>query len=672
MYNLNINYSFFVFFLFIIHSFPLFKNKILIIEIKKITTFRIFQLFYFILKIICKKVENLSSIQQSIKTEFEQAGFFPKVSIIIPVYNGSNYLKDAIDSALGQTYDNIEIIVINDGSTDEGKTENIALSYGNRIQYFKKSNGGVATALNFGIEKMQGEYFSWLSHDDVYEPQKIEEEVRALLPLKDRTTIIAEGCQIIDASGKKMYTFNLHKIYPEEQLQNSMFIVMRGGANGCALLIHKTHFERVGKFNPQLPTTQDYDLWFRMFRNQKVLFLDSSNVLSRSHEEQGSKVFLEDHINECNRLWIRMMDSLTPEEKIDMSGSEYIYYQELYYFLKSSSNYQEAINHARKRMLSTAAIEYEKTSKHECIEAIGNYCGVDPEFAEKKLLPLRNSKENRPRVVFYVEHQISEDHINHNVIKSANMLTAVYDVILYIFTHRSVDENQIPSIIKKLVIYHSDGLTEKHANILSILKVDLLVYSYCCCEDTLLLLKQANCLGIKTVAWSQEDFFFPYYMDNLQKRLSSQNKYLPMADVVVWPNPDSQALYGLHYANSICIPDLYEIEQNNDQNLIKYWNHLFQILLSHDEKKLHEYFSSKQISFTKNMAVKTLDILAQLIIDIDEKRKTAMEEALNCRMETSRWMECYTNVIESRSWRFTESIRCLANKLKKILHYIKA
>lgn len=62
MYNLNINYSFFVFFLFIIHSFPLFKNKILIIEIKKITTFRIFQLFYFILKIICKKVGEITQI----------------------------------------------------------------------------------------------------------------------------------------------------------------------------------------------------------------------------------------------------------------------------------------------------------------------------------------------------------------------------------------------------------------------------------------------------------------------------------------------------------------------------------------------------------------------------------------------------------------------------------
>ena len=62
----------------------------------------------------------------------------PKISIVIPVYNGSNYLKKAIDCALSQTYGNTEVIVVNDGSTDGGETERIALSYGDRIVYFKK------------------------------------------------------------------------------------------------------------------------------------------------------------------------------------------------------------------------------------------------------------------------------------------------------------------------------------------------------------------------------------------------------------------------------------------------------------------------------------------------------------------------------------------------------
>lgn len=72
----------------------------------------------------------------------------PLVSIIIPVYNGSDYLEEAIESALNQTYKNIEIIVINDGSTDNGATEMIALKYRDQIRYFHKTNGGVSSALN--------------------------------------------------------------------------------------------------------------------------------------------------------------------------------------------------------------------------------------------------------------------------------------------------------------------------------------------------------------------------------------------------------------------------------------------------------------------------------------------------------------------------------------------
>ena len=82
------------------------------------------------------------------------------VSLIIPVYNGSNYLREAIESALAQTYPCCEVIVINDGSTDQGATEAIALSYGERIRYFSKANGGVASALNLGLREMRGSFFS--------------------------------------------------------------------------------------------------------------------------------------------------------------------------------------------------------------------------------------------------------------------------------------------------------------------------------------------------------------------------------------------------------------------------------------------------------------------------------------------------------------------------------
>jgi glycosyltransferase involved in cell wall biosynthesis len=134
--------------------------------------------------------------------------FEPLVTIVIPVYNGADYLEDAINSALNQTYKNIEIIVVNDGSTDYGKTEAIANAYSDRVRYFTKRNGGVSSALNFGIDKMTGEYFSWLSHDDLYFPEKIEKQVNFIEKNYD-VKVVASSFEIIDSERRVLdsYTY---------------------------------------------------------------------------------------------------------------------------------------------------------------------------------------------------------------------------------------------------------------------------------------------------------------------------------------------------------------------------------------------------------------------------------------------------------------------------------
>lgn len=211
---------------------------------------------------------------------------FPKVSIVIPVYNGSNYLANAIDSALAQTYKNTEVIIVNDGSTDNGETDNVAKSYGNKIRYYLKDNGGVASALNFGIQKMTGEYFSWLSHDDMYEKTKIEDQVSYLNKLNREDVIIACNAKVLFASGIKkkesidVNTFKFIDIF----LSTSANV----GVNGCSLLIPKKAFEVCGDFNVNLPVTQDYDLWFRMKDKFKFVLLDKYLVISRRHEMQNS------------------------------------------------------------------------------------------------------------------------------------------------------------------------------------------------------------------------------------------------------------------------------------------------------------------------------------------------------------------------------------------------
>ncbi|EKD44058.1 MAG: glycosyl transferase, group 2 family protein, partial [uncultured bacterium] len=176
-------------------------------------------------------------------------GKWPKVSIVIPVYNGSDYLAEAIESALGQTYFNFEVLVINDGSTDRGKTEKIAKKYGKKIRYFKKKNGGVATALNLGISKMAGEWFSWLSHDDVYPRDRVTNLI-AVWQKNRLIKFIYGQLTNIDETGLPHPTLKAnYDFMPDQKIPLIRQMLTNNVISGCTTLIHKSVFKKVGRFD---------------------------------------------------------------------------------------------------------------------------------------------------------------------------------------------------------------------------------------------------------------------------------------------------------------------------------------------------------------------------------------------------------------------------------------
>ena len=122
------------------------------------------------------------------------------VSIIIPVYNAQDYLEECLDSALNQTYDKIEIITVNDGSKDNSL--DILKKYSNKIKIISKKNGGTASALNLGIKNMSGEWFKWLSADDVLYSNAVKELVDVAKVLPNKKYILYSNYDIIDAHGK--------------------------------------------------------------------------------------------------------------------------------------------------------------------------------------------------------------------------------------------------------------------------------------------------------------------------------------------------------------------------------------------------------------------------------------------------------------------------------------
>lgn len=220
--------------------------------------------------------------------------YFPLVTIVIPVFNGASYVSQAIESALNQTYDNLEIIVVNDGSPDN--SEEVIAPYMNRVRYFKKSNGGVSTALNYALKQMKGIWFSWLSHDDLYLPDKITSQIKTLNELLDsdpdcdieKHVLICQD-QRIDEKGNILPRRG--STHPEYNNQYELVAkeVIDYSIGGCTVLASKRAYEDMGGFDETNRTISDADMWFRLILNGYTFdFDDTVLVQSRYHKDMVS------------------------------------------------------------------------------------------------------------------------------------------------------------------------------------------------------------------------------------------------------------------------------------------------------------------------------------------------------------------------------------------------
>lgn len=255
----------------------------------------------------------------------------PLVSIVIPLYNGSNYVEEALQCALTQDYQNIEIIVVNDGSTDNGAGRDICMKYADRITYLEKTNGGCASALNYGIKASQGEYISWLSHDDLYEPNKVSYQVK-LLEQKgiDRSkTIISNRGRLIDGEGKPL----IHPSVAEKRYLDSFsffqYLLFQKCVNGCGLLIPKAVFEQGLYFREDMRFVLDWNLWLKMAASGVCVFLDDDVLVSnRVHGGQVTVKQKELHRIETEQT-IHELLLFLQDKPVELM-------QDLYYFTYSS------------------------------------------------------------------------------------------------------------------------------------------------------------------------------------------------------------------------------------------------------------------------------------------------------------------------------------------------
>ncbi|WP_144635843.1 glycosyltransferase [Priestia megaterium] len=204
-----------------------------------------------------------------------------QVSVIVPFYN-CPYINQSLDSLMNQTYKNIEIIVVNDGSTQY--CEKI-IPYLDKIKYVEKENGGTASALNTGIQHATGDYFCWLSSDDIYYPEKTE--IQLAFMQKKNAVFSHTNYYSIDKNSHIITP--LLGVHPPTRLKIIKRIRRKNFINGCSIMVAKNVFDQIGIFDESLPYTHDYDLWIRIIQKFDIDYLPQPLLLYRIHEQMGTK-----------------------------------------------------------------------------------------------------------------------------------------------------------------------------------------------------------------------------------------------------------------------------------------------------------------------------------------------------------------------------------------------
>jgi len=225
----------------------------------------------------------------------------PLVSVVIPVFNQERFIGEAIESVLSQTYPRIELIVVDDGSTDS--TRDVIERYRDRLVYLHQANAGASVALNVGIRHAHGELVGWLSSDDVYFPGKVALQVEQFAR-EPEIGLSYTDFEVIDGRGSVLRT--VHSPYFVDRREFTRRMILGNFVNGSSVLVKRAVLEAVGPFDPELRYHADGNMWLRILKRDRFGHVPQTLLKYRTHPGAASRNTREMHRYRqiyFNKIW---------------------------------------------------------------------------------------------------------------------------------------------------------------------------------------------------------------------------------------------------------------------------------------------------------------------------------------------------------------------------------
>jgi glycosyltransferase involved in cell wall biosynthesis len=206
----------------------------------------------------------------------------PAVSVIIPTYNRARWVTEAVDSVLAQTYRDLELVVVDDGSTDD--TADRLAAYGRRIQVVRQKNLGAGAARNVGIRRARGTYIAFLDSDDLWKADKLATQMDLIS--RDQSVKVCYTEEIWIRRGRRVNPRKKHAKHSGWILKQMLPLCL---VSPSSVLIDREVFDRAGRFDESLPACEDYDLWLRIGRLYPFHLIDRPLIVKRGgHQDQLS------------------------------------------------------------------------------------------------------------------------------------------------------------------------------------------------------------------------------------------------------------------------------------------------------------------------------------------------------------------------------------------------